>query len=774
MLKNNINRNERTTIVSANENETEMETSEDLLESLFTTFANGLRSSRAETPRAYLKGKGLDWLGLNLGFNSGQSFHRALPQYIQSYLDIGFIWRSPQPQNVHRPAYSQFGIYSIIFPLRNEAKRIVNFYGIRIDLKEEQRAFWNDRGLYPGFPPVRTRKMYVTRDVLDAATLVQSAVPDNRESVVSLFDGELNSQHEAAFRACSDLEEIVLVGCSAGIASCLAEQFPDLTVSEAVLPEGMRLNDVWVSLGADAVQQIMDKRTYLTNAPTEATGQTGGLVSLHPGKLLYRGDMADWYVQGEVGMDLSGLPVTLKVRLKTGQVVVGKYDLYHVPDRHTLARELGKYGVSPHELESDLMLLILLLDEYRDEHLIPEPSTKDRRQEPGISHTRQRDMLAFLSEADLMERIDEQLMQAGIVGEEGTRLTVFVIASSCQSPYPLHCIVQGASGSGKTHLLSTIAACIPEEAVLSLTRLTNNSFYYLGNDELSGKLLLLHDLDGLSPESLYALRELQSAGSITHFRPYKDKQSGNIKTANTEIRGSFASLMATTKGTVYFDNLSRSILLGVSESPEQTAAIVEYQNRKRSGLVDTGSEIAARLWLQDMHRMLKPCEVINPYAHRLRMPVEGMLLRRLNDQFLSFTEQITRLHQYQREKDTEGRLITTVSDVRIACELFFEAIFLKVSDLDSSLLQFFERMKTYVKEHCPDGRFRQRDIRQTLGYSRTHVFMFFKELRQREYLRVVGGTANRGFIYEIDYWNDADRMKQRIKEALLTQVAEWE
>jgi DNA primase len=148
------------------------------------------------------------------------------------------------------------------------------------------------------------------------------------------------------------------------------------------------------------------------------------------------------------------------------------------------------------------------------------------------------------------------------------------------------------------------------------------------------------------------------------------------------------------------------------------------------------------------------------------------MLRRLNDQFLSFVEEITLLHQYQREFDGNGRLVTTVEDLRHAAELFFNAIFLKIDDLDSGLRQFYEQMKRHVREHIPTNKFRQRDIRHALRYSKSHAHRFFQDLKQREYIRVVGGTANKGFVYEIDYFDDSEKMKQAIKNDLIKQIEE--
>ncbi|MCD8539367.1 MAG: hypothetical protein LRY55_06085, partial [Leadbetterella sp.] len=57
-------------------------------------------------------------------------------------------------------------------------------------------------------------------------------------------------------------------------------------------------------------------------------------------------------------------------------------------------------------------------------------------------------------------------------------------------------------------------------------------------------------------------------------------------------------------------------------------------------------------------------------------------------------------------------------------------------------------------------------------YSKSHTQQFLHALREREYIRIVGGSANKGFIYEIDFFDDAEKLKQDIKNSLLRQIDE--
>lgn len=86
---------------------------------------------------------------------------------------------------------------------------------------------------------------------------------------------------------------------------------------------------------------------------------------------------------------------------------------------------------------------------------------------------------------------------------------MYLIFSSRKREQPLHIISLGSSGTGKTHLQESIGNLIPEEEKIEITTLSENAFYYFGQQELKNKLILIEDLDG-AEGALYPIRELQS------------------------------------------------------------------------------------------------------------------------------------------------------------------------------------------------------------------------------------------------------------------------
>jgi hypothetical protein len=244
------------------------------------------------------------------------------------------------------------------------------------------------------------------------------------------------------------------------------------------------------------------------------------------------------------------------------------------------------------------------------------------------------------------------------------------------------------------------------------------------------------------------------------------------------VNSHFSSIVTTKNAENYYDNMGNSVTVGVDESVEQTYRTIDYQNQKIAGLIDNSDEQKAKHFLQNCIRCIKPYEVVNIYAHKIRLPFEVKMARKLNFHYQSFVKQITILNQYQRNKDDKGRLITQPEDLQIACNILFDVIMLKVDDLDSSLRHFFDSLKNYIlnidKAQEPKHLFSQREVRLALKISKTQCFRNLQELERLEYIDRIGGYANKGYKYRISHWDDMHKIRNKIKTELNQQLSTLE
>ncbi len=690
-----------------------------------------------------------------------------------------------------RKTPDKWGRGCIIFPLRDELGKVTGLYGRAI--KGSGHYYTTGRrGLYPYYPDASTRTLVLTESVIDAASIKRPELGLDCYAILALYGTNgLTAEHRAVIVGLADLQEIILTldGDAAGrqatqkLAGELAKLRPGVRLSCVPLADGEDVNSVTAKLRTEG-REVAELFTVTepvelpnpapsstitpASAPSKPAAAKWDTTNLH--NLIYRSATAIYEVKGGIRTaekDLDSLKVTLAIRSKNGRRSRQKLDLYEDKQISRCAQAVAdRLALRADLIELDLDRLTELLDDYRDE--LRSQAGRDEKQRIEVSGRDRTRCLAFLKSPALLARINELIERAGIVGEENNRLLLFVVASSYAMPQPLNGLIQGASGSGKTRLLGTVAEMIPTEKVRRYTRVTEGSFYNGGEFDFVQKLLCFEDLDGLKEEALLAVRELQSNGIIRGLTSVKN-ELGNNNRADRIIRGPIASMSCTTKADVYEDNISRCFVVAVDESREQSLRIIKYQNKWSAGKIDRADELRVRAFLQNCLRLLEPLEVISPFAERITLPEEAHKIRRLNELYQSFVRQVTLLNQFQRKRDKKGRLVAEVDDLRVACDVLFESIVLKVDELDGSLRQFFENIKKYVATKGENYAFDRFELRKATGVSKTRQHRQLSRLVELEYIRQEG-FANRGYRYKIAHWDDQTALRGRIKNKLNEQI----
>lgn len=214
--------------------------------------------------------------------------------------------------------------------------------------------------------------------------------------------------------------------------------------------------------------------------------------------------------------------------------------------------------------------LIDAIEKYRMSKI--ESRKEKRPQERKLTESRTKRAIQYLSSQNLMQRTGEDIGKTGMIGEENNRLLMYLVFTSRLREQPLHIISLGASGTGKTYLQERVSELIPEQDKLEITMLSENAFYYFGQQELKNKLVLIEDMDG-AEHVLYPLRELQSKKRISKTIPIKDSK-GNLKTITMKVEGPICLAGTTTKEKLYEDNANRSLLIYLDNSKQHRDAIM--------------------------------------------------------------------------------------------------------------------------------------------------------------------------------------------------------
>jgi DNA primase len=708
----------------------------------------------------------------------------------------------------------------LIFPLKNENGEITSLYGRSIYDNPEAKHFYttNRTGLYPNYPKPETTKLILTEAIIDTATLLQiQAITETYEILSCYGTNGLTTEHLEAIKNLENLEEIIFFfdGDTPGNEAVLkhamslrgTKQTQQLKISKVETPENEDINSLLQGHTEEILIHLIENRIPINlddnplfsitdnSKPTPIIDLLNKAITIEDypnikdidvnyrelqakenAPLIYENEHLKIEVLGSIDLkDFSALRVTIAVTNKKKENFPSRQNLNLYNDEQTekIIRKIAeKTELGTTILHKAIHELINNLEKYRKEASREKPKTKNRHQLRDITQRQETEAINQLNQNNLDQIIMEKLQQTGIIGEEKNALFLFLILLSHKMKRTLHAMVQGTSGSGKSHLISKVADTMYDQnKIKRFTRVTDKSFYNYGEYDLQNTGIILEDYDGLSEEAEMAWRELQSNNKLSSSVSQKNEQTGEIHTGEKYVFGPIASLVATTKFRIYEDNESRVFTIAIDESEAQTERVLEYMAKKASKEITAEQETQIQIELQNIVYFLKAYQVQNPY--RLELPKNVKHRRRLTQMLHDFIEQVTILYQYQREKQNETTLITTVQDLEIAVDLMFNSIVIKADELDGILRQFYENLKTYIEKKGQNYEFTQREIRQEFRISKTQAFRYFTELQELEYIHKSNVGSRNTHNFQISYWDNVEKLRAEIRQHLQAQIDQY-
>ncbi|QMU66184.1 MAG: toprim domain-containing protein [Flavobacteriaceae bacterium] len=678
--------------------------------------------------------------------------------------------------------------HCIIFPLKDKNGQIVSLYGRSIYKDAKYPHFYtkNRQGLYPKYPPAATKKLIIIESIIDATTLEQHfTLPKDTAILAAYGTNGITPQHTEAVSYLKSLEEIILwldadhAGKKATekYAKELAEKYPDVQITKVPTLDGEDINSLLDSHTSEIFTQFFENRTQAIPAKQLKKKYS---IQIETHKTNYQDEHLHIQVLGKLDIkNLGALRVTL--------VVKSKHNMHYIPVRNTLdlyhGDRIEKFvRTCAEKLETGTSFIrkaLNTLTENLEHHRLQQIEITKQQQQAmpvnrQLTQIEKQAALVLLKDKDFIKKLTQKLQDTGIVGEEKKALFLFTILLSHQMNHTLHAMVQGTSGSGKSHLIKKVADCMfNQNKIKRFTRVSEKSFYNYGSYDLQHCGIILEDYDGLGEEAQLAWRELQSNGQLSSSVSLKNEITGEIKSGEKHVYGPIASLVATTKFRLYEDNQSRVFTIAIDESEQQTEKVLAYMAQKSSKGITDAQEQQAVLEIQNLVSLLKPYSVQNKY--RLHLPKTTQQRRRLTQMLHDFIEQITLLHQYNRQRiaaDTQEpqTLITKLEDLELAVDLMFESIVLKTDELDGILRQFYENLKKYITPKGENTDFTQREIRQEFRISKSQTQRYFNELLELEYIQKSSVGGRNTFVYKIAYWDNLEKLRTEIRGYLYKQI----
>jgi len=790
----------------------------ELLTKLFASFQKGLKSGLAVKPKEYLQQRLLNAELLELGYNSGQFHHRGRlsEEDTKACIDAGLLieYKGYTP-NGNEKVYTAFAKDCIIFPLRNKQNEIVSIYGRSLSDKKGTKHYYlkSRSGLYPCHPSCPgvdggATRLILTEAIIDAATLLQLPKISKQYQVLSLYGTNgLTDEHKQAIIEAKNLQEIIFFfdGDGAGRAAIekysqeLKKLLPEILLSEVETPGGEDVNSLHLAYNNEEYfLELLEERKPLTQPnilflsnenpiekkkveqseiPTDSIGKpeqtkqeptTAKLLSDNPEQLIYETNELKITIWGGIEKEnLSRLKVSLHIKNKSNKYKSFRDDvnLYSHGNTQKLIQNISEtLEVSTATIIKTITELTEELEAYRlQERQVQVKALQPKQYE--MSETEKQEAQSFLKAKGLGKRTLELIQQSGLIGEEKNGLLLFFLYTSRLMDEPLHAIIFGKSGSGKTYLQTKISECLPEESVRTITSLTENTLYYSSKGFWKHKVLLIEDLKGVY-NAFLPLREFMSKQSITKLTTDKDAKGNNVQKLLT-VEGPICVSGATTQGNIYEDNANRSFLLHIDEIPKHLNHVMEYQRKMQAGLVNENGQDAARLLLKNSQRLLKKVKVINPYAIDLRIPDCVFKKLRTNTHYLKLIEIITFYNQYQRKwkqnSKNEYFIETSIDDIELANWLVKETLLQKSDELNEDTRYFFESLKELTVQKPKNAQtFYTKEVRQHFRMNPMKVNRLLHQLESRGYINRTGGNRKTGYEYEILAWEEYELLKSNI------------
>jgi len=442
---------------------------------------------------------------------------------------------------------------------------------------------------------------------------------------------------------------------------------------------------------------------------------------------------------------------------------VDTLDLYSAKARgHYIAQAAPEVGVDERVLKADLGRVLLALEGLQDETIAKALTVEPK---PQMDEAQAQAAMALLKSPQLVERILADYAACGLVGEETNKLVGYLAAVSRKLDKPLGVVIQSSSAAGKTSLMDAVLAFVPDEEKVKYSAMTGQSLFYMGETNLKHKALAIVEEEGASRAS-YALKLLQSEGELTIASTGKDPQSGNLITQQYRVEGPVALLFTTTARDLDEELMNRCLVLAVDEGREQTRAIHERQRARRTleGLLANREKKDLVTLHQNAQRLLRPLDVLNPYARWLTFPDQTTRLRRDHEKYLTLIDTIAFVHQHQRAVKTAQRgeqrieyIEATLADIELANVIAHDVLGRSLDELPPQTRRLMKLVEQHVRGECErlklrrcDLRFSRRGLREAIDWGDTQLKIHLARLVELEYI-VAHRTATGGHAYELVY-----------------------
>lgn len=461
---------------------------------------------------------------------------------------------------------------------------------------------------------------------------------------------------------------------------------------------------------------------------------------------------------------------TLRVSFEHYPPLRTTLDLYNDHQTDKLIRTLcDKWNLQLADSSKSVHSMIAQLETYKLDRLkYPQQKGEALFEQ---SEEEEKQAKKYLAHKNLIGKLQSDLQQIGILGENENALILFLAMASHKFSNPFSVICLAKSGIGKSYLIKKLSECMPKTQISFHTQISENALYYFDSHQIDGKVLFIEDLEWTA-KMLNPLATLQTGGRLVKTRATKDKD-GMLHSTTFEVAGKLC-LIACAYAEKNYDQLSLPFLcLHLNHSPSQDQNIMNYQKQLRAGLINQAEIHQIQRRLKCVIASLQNVTIINPFAPLIQLPDDLPQPRKTLLLLLNFIDVITYFHQHQRQTVTDeetGEIFTLTDpkDIELAFTLLKGSLFRRADELSTTARGFYNWLQKFLAE-AKTNQFTALDIRKAKRIHPRTLNNYLNDLKLYSYVQVVGGNKHReGFIYKLTNISELTELQNGIEASLKT------
>jgi hypothetical protein len=271
---------------------------------------------------------------------------------------------------------------------------------------------------------------------------------------------------------------------------------------------------------------------------------------------------------------------------------------------------------------------------------------------------------------NILDEFALTLEKQGVVGETTAVKLLYLVMITRFLKRPVSAVLKGPSSAGKSYLSRAVLRYFPERAYRDSTAMSERALAYT-EKPMKHRMIVIYEAAGLRGETAnYLMRPLISEGQIRYETVESVKDVG-LRLRLIVKEGPTGLLLTTTATNLHPENETRLFSIPVTDRREQTARILLSLADGRSEESLPAEWVALQEWLEQAEH-----HVLIPYAKPLALaiPPVAVRLRRDFTAVIRLIEAHAILHQTNRDRAVDGRIVAELNDYAVVYELVSDLI----------------------------------------------------------------------------------------------------